>query len=71
MLAIAYERGERPADIAERLGVAVATIYRELKRGYTGELDSYARPKYNADLAQAAVQENFRRRGNRRTTDGE
>jgi len=37
-----------------------------LKRGYTGEFDGYARPKYSADLAQATVQENFRRRGNRR-----
>ena len=41
-------------------------IYEELKRGYTGEFDGYARPKYSADLAQATVQENFRRRGNRR-----
>ena len=36
------------------------------KRGDTGEFDGYARPKYSADLAQATVQENFRRRGNRR-----
>ena len=45
---------------------SAAAIYEELKRGYTGEFDGYARPKYSADLAQETVQENFRRRGNRR-----
>lgn len=60
-----YAEGERVVDIASRLGRGVATIYEELKRGYTGEFDSYARQKYSADLAQATVQENFRRRGNR------
>ncbi len=53
-------------DIAARLKRSAAAIYEELKRGYTGEFDGYARPKYSADLAQATVQENFRRRGNRR-----
>ena len=52
--------------IAARLKRSAAAIYEELKRGYTGEFDCYARPKYSADLAQATVQENFRRRGNRR-----
>ena len=53
-------------SIAARLKRSAAAIYEELKRGYTGEFDGYARPKYSADLAQATVQENFRRRGNRR-----
>ena len=61
-----YTEGERVVDIAARLKRSVAAIYAELKRGYTGEFDGYARPKYSADLAQATVQENFRRRGNRR-----
>ena len=61
-----YAEGERVVDIAARLKRSAAAIYEELKRGYTGEFDSYARPKYSADLAQATVQENFRRRGNRR-----
>ena len=61
-----YAEGERVVDIAARLKRSAAAIYEELKRGYTGEFDDYARPKYSADLAQATVQENFRRRGNRR-----
>lgn len=64
-----YAEGERVVDIAARLKRSAAAIYEELKRGYTGEFDSYARPKYSADLAQATVQENFRRRGNRRGAD--
>jgi hypothetical protein len=64
-----YAEGERVVDIAARLKRSAAAIYEELKRGYTGEFDGYARPKYSADLAQATVQENFRRRGNRRGAD--
>ncbi len=56
-----YAEGERVVDIAARLKRSAAAIYEELKRGYTGEFDGYARPKYSADLAQATVQENFRR----------
>lgn len=63
-----YGKGERVVDIAARLKRSAAAIYEELKRGDTGELDSFSRPKYSADLAQATVQENFRRRGNRRRT---
>ena len=61
-----YAEGERVVDIAARLKRSAAAIYEELKRGYTGEFDDNARPKYSADLAQATLQENFRRRGNRR-----
>ena len=66
---------ERPADIAERLGVTTATIYRELKRGETaGEdgapvLDRNRRRAYNPVIAQQTVQANFRRRG-RTPADG-
>lgn len=31
-----HARGDRPVEIAARLGVHTATIYNELKRGYTG-----------------------------------
>ena len=58
-----YAEGERVVDIAARLKRSAAAIYEELKRGYTGEFDGYARPKYSADLAQATAQENFRRVG--------
>lgn len=61
--------GERPADMAKRLGVTTATIYREFKRGETvGEdgapvLDRNRRRAYNPVIAQQTVQANFRRRG--------
>ena len=54
-LAAAYERGERAADIAERLGVTVATVYRELKRGESTDgsgnviLDRNQRKRNNID----------------------
>lgn len=71
-LAAAYERGERAADIAERLGVTVATVYRELKRGESTDgsgnviLDRNQRPAYSPVIAQRTVQASFKRRG--RTT---
>lgn len=58
-----YQSGDRVADIAERLGVTAAAVYRELKRGATGELDRYQRPAYNPVIAQQTVQANFKRRG--------
>ena len=64
-----YRSNVRPADIAERLGVTTATIYRELKRGeIAGEdgapvLDRNQRRAYNPVIAQQTVQENIRRRG--------
>lgn len=67
-----YQSGERPADIADRLGVSTKTIYLELKRGETvGDdgapvLDRNQRRAYNPVIAQQTVQANFRRRG--RTT---
>ena len=63
-----YLQGERVQDIADRLGVHVATVYKELKRGDTGSLDRNMRPEYSAKLAQQRLAENFRRRGRR--TDG-
>ena len=66
---ITYERGERAADIAERLGVTVATVYRELKRGESTDgsgnviLDRNQRPAYSPVIAQQMVQASFKRRG--------
>jgi hypothetical protein len=62
-----YGAGDRPLEIAERLGVHTATIYHELQRGQTGRLDKNQRQEYNAVAAQRAVQENFKRRGRKRT----
>jgi len=61
-----YLNGDRPCDIAERLGVSVATVYREIERGHTGELDINQRPAYDPELAQRTVQMNFKNRGRRR-----
>lgn len=58
-----YLRGDRPQDIADKLGVHVTTIYNELKRGDTGALDKNMRPGYSPLLAQQRIQENMRRRG--------
>ena len=60
-----HARGDRPLEIAARLGVHTATIYHELQRGYTGEVDAAQREIYSAERAQAVVRENFKRRGRR------
>ena len=58
-IAVRYLNGDRVADIAAGLGVSTATVYRELKRGETGELDRNQRRAYSPVLAQKRVQENF------------
>lgn len=62
-IAARYLNGDRVADIAVGLGVTTATVYRELKRGETGELDRNQRREYNPVLAQQRVQASFKRRG--------
>lgn len=47
-------------------GVTTATIYRELKRGETGELDKHFRPAYSAEAAERAVRLSIRNRGRRK-----
>ena len=58
-----YLNGERVADIATALGLTLATVYRELKRGETGALDHNQRMAYDPDIAQRRVRENLKRRG--------
>ena len=65
-----YLKGERVQDIADSIGVHVATVYKELKRGETGGLDCNMRKEYSATLAQRRLAENFRKRG-RRTDETE
>lgn len=60
-----YADGESPTYIASKLGVHLATVYRELTRGGTGELDNNGRCGYSAELGQKRVSENFKRRGRR------
>nr|DAP39804.1 MAG TPA: RNaseH [Caudoviricetes sp.] len=62
-----YDQGAGLSDIATSLGVHLATIYRELTRGDTGEIDKNGREGYNAELAQKALQESLKRRGRRQT----
>ena len=63
-----YADGESLTYIASKLGVNHVTVYRELKRGETGELDKNGRMAYSAELGQKTLNENFRRRGNRKAT---
>lgn len=60
-----YADGESLTAIASKLGVHLATVYRELTRGGTGELDNNGRCGYSAELGQKRVSENFKRRGRR------
>ena len=60
-----YANGESLTDIASKLGVHLATVYRELTRGGTGEIDNNGRCGYSAELGQKRVSENFKRRGRR------
>lgn len=58
-----YAEGKELYEIADTLGVHLATIYRELIRGNTGELDKNGRSGYSADRAQQMLQRNLKRRG--------
>lgn len=64
-----YANGVTLADIASELGVHLATIYRELARGDTGELDANGRSGYNAELAQRAIQDSIKHRGHRKPAE--
>ena len=50
-------------QIAEALGVHRSTIYRELQRGATGEIDQNLRPGYSATVAEQRLRASFKRRG--------
>ncbi|GHV31485.1 hypothetical protein FACS18949_00070 [Clostridia bacterium] len=55
-----------PIIMAEKLGRNRATIYRELKRGRTDELDKNLNYKYDALLAHQRYQESFVCRGRKK-----
>ena len=57
-----YEQGMSVAEIAERIQYNRASVYDELKRGFTGEMDKNGRPEYSADLAQRKMFERRRQR---------
>lgn len=62
-----YNTGAKPCDIAKRIGKCQATIYREIKRGETEELNERCRPAYRAEIAEMRVNEAYRKRGRRKT----
>jgi len=65
VIAKRWADGDSAAAIAKGLGFAPGTIYAELARGHTGELDRNSRPQYDPARGQAVYQANLRRRGNR------
>jgi len=65
-LAKMYGEEKSVLEIANKLGCHPQTIYDELKRGATGNLDKNHRQEYDPELAQKTVQENIHRCGRRR-----
>lgn len=61
-----YAADTKPSEIAAAVGVTVATIYRELKRGETGGLNRNYCPAYSAEAAEKAVRRSMRNRGRRK-----
>lgn len=62
-----YNLDESIRDIAEIMCVHITTIYRELWRGRTSEMNANGRMGYSADIAQKAFCENLKRRGRKNT----
>ena len=65
-----YESEAMVVDIAYKIGCHPSTIYDELRRGDTGELDENQRPGYDPEKGQKAAMEAIRARGNRRKACG-
>ena len=57
-----YGKGSGVEQIAAKLKVHRSTVYNELKRGDTGEMDGNGRIGSSAELAQRTIIENYRRR---------
>lgn len=62
-----YVRGMRVEDIANEIGKSRATVYHELKKGSTGEMDCNGRYGYSAELGQIFAMEAAHRKGSRKT----
>ncbi len=56
-------KGKKVVEIAYELNRSVATIYRELQRGFTGEYDWYQNRVYSAELGQKTYKMNKRNCG--------
>lgn len=57
-----YSKGRGIEEIAAKLKVHRSTVYNELKRGDTGEMDRNGRIEYSAELAQQRIIQNYRKR---------
>ncbi len=65
VIAKRWADGDSVTAIAKELGFVPGTIYAELARGHTGELDRNSRPQYDPARGQAVYQASLRKRGNR------
>lgn len=61
-----WAAGEHTLKIAAETGFSQTTIYKELGRGATGELDEQFRPVYSAARGQETYQRNLRNCGRQR-----
>lgn len=61
-LEMMHLNNERPSNIAAKLGVHVATIYRELQRGGAGKFSKNSRSRYSAEIAQQTIMKNSKNR---------
>jgi len=65
-LEVLYLAGLSLPEISKKLDIHLATIYRDLRRGSTGEIDVNGRDEYKADLAQRRLLMAFKCRGKRK-----
>ena len=61
-----YLQEKSAMEIAAAVGVSLNTVYTELQRGRTEDLDKNMRNGYDPELAQRRVQANLRHCGSRR-----
>lgn len=63
LIATLYDAGTPLPTIAAAVDVSLATLYRELARGYTGAFNPKGCRAYSAAKAQQTVDQNIKRRG--------
>lgn len=63
LIATLYDAGTPLPTIAAAVDISLATLYRELARGYTGAFNSKGCHAYSAAKAQQTVDQNIKRRG--------
>ena len=64
---VMYAEGKSKREIADAVEVNISTLYRELLRGETEELNGKGRRGYSAAKAQGKVEINLKRRGRKRS----